>query len=217
MPIARRLLPALLLVALASTPALAQIVCLINCPPDPSNASIPPLILLVGHDGNGVADPVGHFDVVLRDLANNPIPNAVIRVDLSNAPEMHFCVSQAPGLVVNAVPGNMYVEGVTDPAGRFSASLVGGSNGAGGAVTLLGGARIFGNGVLLGSPTVAALDLDGSGGVGINDLSAWLGDFGTGQNYGRSEYDANGSVGINDLSIWLTRYGAGLSAASCSP
>ena len=49
--------------------------------------------------------------------------------------------------------------------------------------------------VLIGSPTVAAYDLDGASGVGANDLSAWLTDFGSGQPYGRSDFDCSGGVG----------------------
>lgn len=181
------------------------------------NSSIPSCVRLVGRDALGVPDPAGLFSVIVRDLANNPIPNSLVRVDLSEAPDMHLCSSQAPGLVVSAVPGAMYVEGRTNASGVFSATIVGGSNGAGGAVTLLNGGRIYADGVLLGYTTVSALDLDGSGGVGINDLSVWLGDFGAVMSYGRSDYDCSGALGVNDLSVWLMALGSGRSLASCSP
>ena len=93
-------------------------------------------------------------------------------------------------------------------------SLVG-SNGAGNAVTLLGGGRIFKNGTLIQFPTVSAYDLDSSSGVGANDLSAWLTDFGTGNPYGRCDYDCSGGIGANDLSLWLTAFGSGTMAISC--
>ena len=75
--------------------------------------------------------------------------------------------------------------------------------------------RIYANGVLIGSPTVSAYDLDGANGVAINDLSAWLTDFGSGIQYGRSDYDCSGSVSINDLSLWLTLFGNSASQESC--
>ena len=69
--------------------------------------------------------------------------------------------------------------------------------------------------MLIGSPTASAYDLDGAAGVAINDLSAWLSDFGSGNAYGRADYDCSGSVAINDLSSWLTLFGAGASLESC--
>ena len=210
----RRML--LAVIALLAWPALAGAQICGGCV-EGGNSSIPSCIRLVGRDALGVPDPAGAFLVVVRDLANNPMPNVLVRVDLSPAPDMQLCPTQAPGLVVSAAPGAMYVEGRTDASGVFSASIVGGSNGAGGAVTLLNGGRIYADGVLLGSPTVSAFDLDGSGGVGINDLSVWLGDFGAIMNYGRSDYDCSGALGVNDLSVWLMALGSGRSLASCSP
>src|SRR5262249_49284417 len=96
-------------------------------------------------------------------------------------------------------------------------TILGGSNGAG-ATTLLGGGRIFANGVQFGSPTVSAFDLDGVNGVGANDLSIWLADFGTPGNpaYGRSDYDCSGGVGVNDLAVWIAAFGSGAQVQSCS-
>jgi hypothetical protein len=74
---------------------------------------------------------------------------------------------------------------------------------------------IFGNGVLIASPSVSSFDLDGSGGVGAGDLSVWLSDFGTGQPYERSDYDGDGQVSAADLSEWLAVFGAGGSTLSC--
>jgi hypothetical protein len=94
-------------------------------------------------------------------------------------------------------------------------TILGGSNGGGNAVTLLGGGRIFANGTLIASPTVSAFDLDGGSGVGANDLSCWLTDFGSGQPFGRADYDCSGGVGANDLSFWLTAFGQGTMTQSC--
>jgi hypothetical protein len=98
----------------------------------------------------------------------------------------------------------------------LSFTLLGGSNGAGNASTLLGGGQIFANGSLLQHPTVSAYDLDGASGVGANDLSAWLGDFGSGQPFGRSDYDCSGNVGANDLSLWFNAFGSGTMVESCA-
>jgi hypothetical protein len=64
---------------------------------------------------------------------------------------------------------------------------------------------------------VSAYDLDGTGGVTINDLSVWITDFGTFGNpaFGRSDFDCSGGVGINDMSVWLSAFGAGAQIESC--
>ena len=192
----------------------AQICALpLNCP-SLANSTHPSFIALMGHDGSGNTDPRGEFLVVFRDIANNPIPNAVIRVELTVS-DVVLCADQQAGLTGH---GASYVEGLTDQAGMFTVSLRGA--GAGAAQQILSGPRggqIFGNGQLLANIEVVAYDLDGTGGVGANDLSLWLQDFGLGQDFLRGDYDGDGSMGANDLSFWLTLFGGGASAASCSP
>jgi hypothetical protein len=182
--------------------------------PSPGNSTVPPCISLVG-SALGVADGAGTFTVTVRDLANNALNGASVVVDLSGCTDIAICNDQLDaGALVNCAAKT--TRKFTNLAGQVSFTVLGGSNGANNATTLLGGAKIFANGVLIGSPTAAAFDLDGSNGVAINDLSVWLTDFGSTINYGRSEYDCNGSVGINDLSVWLTEFGAQTSTSSCS-
>lgn len=182
--------------------------------PSPGNSVIPQCISLVGSAAS-VPDAAGTFSVIVRDLANNPLNGASVVIDLSNCTDLAMCDNQLDaGATVNCAAKT--TRKFTDITGTVSFIVLGGSNGSGNATTLLGGGRIYANGTLLGSPTVAAFDLDGSSGVAINDLSVWLTDFGTGINYGRSDFDCTGSVGINDLSVWLTEFGAGTSVASCS-
>jgi hypothetical protein len=207
-------LAALALTALTvlASPSLAQVVCGggLGCP-DAGNSTIPSLIVLVGHDGSGTPDPAGQFMITIRDLANNPLPNVTIRLQLT-ASDVGFCASQAAGLVVHLPDA---VEGVTDARGQFIASVKG--MGVGAASHTAGGVQIYANGVLQGEPNIAAIDLDGSGGAGINDLAVWLGDFGSGPQYLRDDYDGSGSIGVNDLATWLAWYGRGLSAVGCAP
>ena len=183
--------------------------------PSPGNSTTPACITLVGNLA-GVPDAAaGQFTVIVRDLANNPLNGASVVIDLSNATDIAICDNQ---LDVNALVNcaAKTVRKFTDITGTVQFTVLGGSNGAGNAVTLLNGGRIYANGVLIASPTAAAYDLDGSSGVGANDLSAWLTDFGLGNPYGRSDYDCSGTVGANDLSFWLTEFGLGTSAASCA-
>lgn len=178
------------------------------------NSTVPAAIVLVG-SANGSPDAgMGQFTVVVRDLANNPVRGASVVVDLSNCADLALCDDQLdPTALVNCAAKT--TRKFADGNGSVTFTVLGGSNGAGGAMTLQAGGRIYANGVLIGSPMVAAYDLDDGGGVGANDLSAWLTDFGTGEAYGRSDYDASGTVGANDLSFWLSAFGAAGSTSSC--
>jgi hypothetical protein len=88
--------------------------------------------------------------------------------------------------------------------------------GSNGARTFANAARVCGNGFLIASPSVSTFDADGDAGVGANDLSLWLADFGTGLTYARGDYDCSGGLGANDLSVWLGAFGAGTQTASCA-
>ena len=185
-------------------------------PPDHGNSTVPACFSLVGTAGGLPAHAFGRFQVVVRDAANNPCSGARVTVDLSGCPDLHLCADQLdPAVVVNC--GAKTATSLSAADGTVNFTLLGGSNGTGNAVTLLGGARIYQNGSLIAGPTVSAFDLDGVNGVGINDLSVWLTDFGTFGNpaFGRSDFDCSGTVGINDFSVWLTAYGRGDQIQSC--
>lgn len=208
-PIYRGTLIVALLALISASPARA------GGGPSPTLSTVPSTIVLVGSANGGPDAAMGQFTVVARDLANNPLNGASIVIDLSACEDLHLCADQLdPNVLVNCAAKT--ARKFTDVTGTVTFSVLGGSNGAGSATTLLNGARIYGNGSLMGSPTVAAYDLDGAAGVGANDLSAWLTDFGTGETYGRADYDGGNTIGANDLSLWLTAYGAGGSTSSCA-
>jgi len=184
-------------------------------PPSPANSTSPSCIPLVGSYGVVPSTGVGQFTVVYRDLANDPIAGAIVVIDLSGAPDLHICADQLdPGATVDCIHKTVSKLTAADGSVRFT--MLGGSNGAGNASTLLNGGKIFANGTLIGTPTVSAYDLDGQAGVGANDLSAWLTDFGSGAPYGRSDYDCSGGIGANDLAFWLTVYGSETMVSSCA-
>ena len=201
-----RFLPCILLALL--TPALTS-----ASPPSPANDTTPLCISLVGANGATPA-PAGQFTVVCRDLANNPMPGAVVVIDLSACPDLEICADQMdPAATVDCA--HKTVSKLTAADGSVHFTLLGGSNGAGNASTLLSGGRIYKNGTLIQAPTVSAFDLDGSAGVGAGDLSAWLTDFGSGLPFGRSDYDCSGNVGASDLGLWLTAFASTTMAQSC--
>ena len=183
--------------------------------PSAGNSTAPACISLVGSIGGVPASATGGFTVVVRDLANNPWPGASVVIDISTALDLFICADQLdPAATVNC--GGKSVRKLTAADGSAHFTVLGGSNGAGHFPTLVNHGRIYANGVLLNQPTVSAYDLDGSSGLGANDLSAWLGDFGSGQPYGRSDYDCSGTLGANDLSLWLSAYGSGAMVESCA-
>ena len=143
---------------------------------------------------------------------------AEIVIDLSLMPDLWLASDQLdPALVVDCA--NARVSTITDATGTARFTILGGSHGAL-AVSPMNMGRIYANGTLLAAPTVAAYDLDGAGGLGANDLSLWITDFGSTLNWGRSDYDCSGSIGVNDFSLMLTAYGSTLmpqSGASVCP
>ena len=52
--------------------------------------------------------------------------------------------------------------------------------------------------------------------MGAGDLSVWLGDFGSGSAWSRSDYDGDGAIGAGDLSQWLSVFATGASLTSCA-
>lgn len=177
--------------------------------PSASNSIKPSCIALVGTK-SGVVDPVGQFTVTVKDLANNVIANSTVVVDFSQ----EYGPSPADCRIGNAQPfagvtvdcTAKTVRATTNISGVATFNIVGGAQNAGNSPGRgAGGGKIFADGVFLSNVTVQAFDQDGVGGVGANDLSAWLGDkFAPGAPYfGRSDYDCNASIGANDLSVWL--------------
>ena len=182
--------------------------------PSATNSSTPACVPLVGNLA-GVPDATaGAISITVRDLANVPMANASVVIDLIGCTDLSICSDQLD-LAATVNCGSKTTRKFTDALGVVSFTVLGGSNGSGLATTLAGGAKIYANGTLLASLTAYAYDLDGTSGVGAGDLSAWLGDFGSGFAYGRSDFDCSGGVGAGDLSFWLTEFGAGTSAASC--
>ncbi|MCE9628180.1 MAG: hypothetical protein K8R56_09725 [Candidatus Eisenbacteria bacterium] len=205
----RLLLKCVALAALTTTAVQAQGV------PSPANSTTPACISLVGHTGSATSHALGEFAVTIRDLANNPLPNTAIVIDLSGIPEAVLASEQYdPAMTVDCA--HRSVSKLSDATGTARFTIIGASTG-GNASTLLGGGKIYYNGILIGSPTVSIYDLDGVGGVGANDLSIWLADFGSAIPWGRCDYDCNGGVGANDFSLWLSAYGSGLMSQSGAP
>lgn len=203
---------------LASIPIALALVLGVSMPsaggPPPLNTStIPSMIALVGTDALGAPDPAGNCQVVVRDLANNPVAGVSVVVDFSGTNDFGLCPSQPAGETLDAA--GRTVTAVTDAHG-VAPFVILGSASPGPPDPARERVSIFADGVLVGTVPVAAYDLDGTGGVRGSDLAIWTADFVSGSNAPRSDYDGSGAVGGGDLSRWATVFVRASSSFSCS-
>jgi len=184
--------------------------------PSPANWIVPALIPVVGEDPNGVPDPRGEIHIVARDLANNPMPGVEVVIDFSVCTELRLCADpRDPDAIVDCAAHR--VRKLTDANGEVRFRIVGCSSGAPGTPgSPANSARIYGDGVLEASPSVAIYDLVGCNGASAADLSAWLDDFFNGWNPARGDYDGSGQIGPADLGLWLKTFFAAGSLANCA-
>ncbi len=182
--------------------------------PNPANSTIPVGITLVGTTA-GVADPYGQFTVTVRDFSNNLIPNSSVILDFSaNTPDIKIQSTQPfAGLTTDCTTKT--VRALTNASGVATFRIVGSSIGP--VTSGFTKGTVLADGVVLGHTEVAALDLDGVGGAGANDLSVWTAYFLATQAAGAGDYDYNGSLGANDLSVWVAAFLSAGSTVSSSP
>lgn len=167
----------------------------------PANSTLPSFVLMVGLS-SGVPDTtVGAFTIVARDAANVPEFGKTIEFRILNCPAARLATDQHQAGVSTRCATHG-VTAVTDVNGMVRFAIVGGSEAEG-----LHGmgpcATVLSNGLVIGNVRIAYPDLDGSGGLGANDLAVWLSDFGTGEPIGRSDFNGDTALTADDLSVWL--------------
>jgi hypothetical protein len=175
--------------------------------PSPGNSTYPLFIRVVGTAASVPDSVAGKFTVIVRDVANNTIAGSFVTVDFSACPDIKIASTQNANYTTNCT--NHTVSAYTSaaaPAGSVGFTILGNSFLAG-TYAGLGCAKIYADGVLLTSATVAAFDLDAAGGVTTSDLSVWMADLGTHIYRGRADYDANSIVNTSDLSVWMAELG----------
>src|SRR5262245_1302062 len=137
--------------------------------PSAANSHIPSHILLVGRSGALADTAVGAFTVVVNDVANVPVAGSTVEVRILNCFDARLSSDAfVPGATIRCASHG--VQGVTDQNGEVRLTVVGGGTpgspaGTGPCV------QIFASNVPLGTATLAYLDLDGSGGLGANDIT----------------------------------------------
>jgi hypothetical protein len=184
--------------------------------PSSADSDVPCGILFVGQT-NGVADPLGAFEIVIRDLAGNGEGASDIQIvldDCVRAGDLRVAsIQPTPGATVICGAGGVQIRAVANAAGTFRASLVGGGNGntSGGSsvrpdcsfLRSGGCAVVYADGVWMGRVAIARLDADGQNGIGPADIALWLTDSFATRYLARSDFDFDGSVQAPDLSMLL--------------
>jgi len=155
--------------------------------PHPANSTVPPCL---------VACPFGDlsFDVVVRDLASNPVANSTVVLDFSRCPQAFLCT--VPGMspdpyVVDT--GTRTIRRTTDATGLAHFPLRVGGVGA------LGEVWVLADGVLLAQRGLASPDQDGNGFVSwylLNDYTVFATKLGTSDP--TADFDCNGTVDAAD-------------------
>ena len=186
--------------------------------PSPADSQVPCGLNLVGSTG-GVADSRGSFTIIVRDLAQNPIPGSSVVIDFNACtPDIRVCSVQPAGGVTADCAGVVgEINAVTDGAGTVVLRIVGGANNVGGSAAAgFKCATVYADGVNLGTINVGAFDQNGGGGVNPTDLSLFLPDSFDGDFEGRSDYNCSNTVNPTDLSLLLGASLGGGSATSCT-
>jgi hypothetical protein len=137
-PLSTRLLPACLS-ALLAAPALAGV--------PTRGTSIVPACLIVCPAGDVP------FQVTVRDIANNNVPNSTVRLDFSACPYFHHCAPM-PGVVVDEVKRTIAAR--TDSHGVVTFMLPMGGTCAGAVVAVSADFQP------IGEPRMASPDYDGN-------------------------------------------------------
>jgi hypothetical protein len=179
-------------------------------------STVPPALILGGKNSLGGVDPGATFTIVVRDLANYPIPFSLVELDFGACSGVRVCsVQPDPDLTVfNCAQG--FLAKYTDVSGTASFRILGAAAGLpGGACSTAGCAKVYADGVLIRQVNVATPDLDGVNGVGPADLSVWLNLFFAGTYCGQADFDGSGKVSASDLSWWLNYHFLAGSTQSC--
>lgn len=207
MTVARRNLRLRALIALgAGTLVLLAQAARAGLPPPPMS-TIPTHVVLVGHGPAGPDSATGQVEVVVRDLAGNPVPGSVITFDLSAATDMRPAEDQRDPRLFTNCGALRQVSAVSDVNGIARLTILGAVTN--GPPSGSGALKIYADGVLLGYPLVSALERDGVAGLTLADLSFWTADFFSGTEPMRADLDGSGYVSILDLSVWARAYFSG--------
>ena len=160
--------------------------------PSPVNSTVPSCL---------TACPLGDisFDVIVRDLANNPVAGSVVVLDFSSCPGAFICT--VPGSPPDPYTVNLAARTLTlatDAAGLAHFPLRMGGGCAANTV------RVFADGVQLGVRALASPDQDGDGltsNLLTNDATLFFAKMGTSDP--TADFDCDGDVDLDDQNIFF--------------
>ena len=163
--------------------------------PDPRFSTFDAVVV-----GNSTGTPIGGlpagFDVVVRDVNNASIANAVVTLDFS-ASGMKVYSSQNAGTTVNCAART--ISRATDAIGHVNfGARVGGYTNSNLVV-------VSANGVPLGNVPGRSTDIDGLGGrTGLGDLAHLATNLISNVGAQETDFDLNGMTALGDLALFST-------------
>ncbi|MEO7868134.1 MAG: hypothetical protein ABIU54_10895 [Candidatus Eisenbacteria bacterium] len=174
--------------------------------PSSGNSTVPGRInlsgILVTPGRPDTMSSLTKIQITVRDLANNPINGSSVAIDFDNCNKSKVCDTQTyQGMTTSAGPN---VRAFTNAAGVATLVVTGGNTASTSATADPNGcARVYADGVLLGTINIGAYDLNAGGGVNGTDLSLFAADlFAVPANASRSDYNNSGGVDGLDLSLF---------------
>jgi len=170
--------------------ALAPTVSFASAVPSPSDSDVPNCL---------IACPQGEllYQVVVRDLAHNPILGSNVTLDFAACPTFPYCgPTRAP---YDVDPTNRRFSRTTGVGGVVDFNLA--LRGTCGNITV----AVFADGVLLKQVRLALMDQNGDGAVGSDDAAIATGKIGGGDR--SADVDCSGSITASDISIIVAHSG----------
>src|SRR5262245_47662840 len=187
---------------LVAIPAYADLPVL--CPPC---CTVPSHLLVVCSNGS-YADFAGTFSIIVRDFADQPMVGCPVDVSFAECPYVRLCTNQLSAGLSLKCAGRVLTR-MSGGGGAATFRVIGDAFPAACPSDPSGQVSVYACGVLIGTATVAVLDIDGTPGLSGNDLSEWLAGFFCNSTSPRLDYDGDGTVGGGDLSVWLAAFAGG--------
>jgi hypothetical protein len=185
------------LLALTTLPALAAV-------PSPPNCLVQN-VLIGSWDGGGISTGVspcgpfhpGLFLVVVRDVANNPIPGATVKVLFSGS-GLRPHLAQNAG-IATICPAELAFTANANGAATVNLRFAG--------TTEAPAISIFADGVLLANVPARSPDYDGDGVVGLADFGTFAADYlAPALPHPRSDFDNCPSTTLQDFAFFAAQF-----------
>jgi hypothetical protein len=182
--------------------------------PSPADCTVPCGINLVGLTNTLGADAIGTFEIVVRNLAHDPIAGADVQIVFGGCePDLRLCRDQ-PGtgsttpVTVLCGTGGATARAVTDANGSVRLALIGHASNTHSNAPAAGWqcAKVYADGVLIADLNVGAYDQNGAGGANPADASIWSEDNWDEDYESRSDLNCTHTINPVDLSLILNNF-----------